>query len=172
MTLQQLRYLMAIAEHGSMNAAAGALYASQSNLSCAVADLEEELGITIFTRSNRGVTPTNEGTELLGYARQVVEQADMLQERYTHKKAPHVRLAVSSQHYAFSVQAFIQTAEEYRGDEYELILRECATSQIIDDVRDFRSEIGILYLDDFNHRALRKILDDAALGFFPCSTRR
>ena len=95
MTLQQLRYLIAIAEYGSINAAAQNLYASQSNLSTAIKELESELGITVFTRSNRGVTLTNDGTELLGYARQVVEQADMLEARYQNKGAAHLRLAVN-----------------------------------------------------------------------------
>ena len=111
MTLQQLRYLIAIAENGSISAAANSIYASQSNLSIAIRDLEKEFGITIFTRSNRGVTLTNEGTELLAYARQVVEQADMLENRFTKKATSSARLAVSAQHYAFSVRAFINVAE-------------------------------------------------------------
>ncbi len=127
MTLQQLRYLIAIAEYGSINAAAQNLYASQSNLSTAIKELEQELGITVFTRSNRGVTLTNDGTELLGYARQVIEQADMLETRYADKGATHLRLAVSTQHYAFSVQAFVNVVEACEGDEYEFILREATT---------------------------------------------
>ena len=107
MTLQQLRYLIAIAEYGSINAAAANIFASQSNLSTAIKDLEKELGIPIFTRSNRGVTLTNEGTELLAYARQVVERADLLESRYHRGIADQLRLAVSTQHYAFSVEAFI-----------------------------------------------------------------
>lgn len=166
MTLQQLRYLIAIAEFGSINAAAHNLYASQSNLSLAVKDLEDELGICAFTRSNRGVTLTNEGTELLGYARQVVEQADMLESRYA-QDAGHLRLAVSTQHYAFSVQAFVNVVEECKGDEYEFILREDATGQIIEDVRTFRSEIGIVYVDDFNERVMSKAFSDANLTFTP-----
>lgn len=167
MTLQQLRYLIAIAEYGSINAAAQNLYASQSNLSTAIKDLEQELGITIFTRSNRGVTLTNDGTELLGYARQVIEQADMLEERYAPGDARHARLAVSTQHYAFSVQAFMQVADEFVGDEYDFILRECSTGEIIDDVRTFRSELGILYLDDFNRRVMEKAFADANVVFAP-----
>lgn len=167
MTLQQLRYLIAIAEYGSINAAAQNLYASQSNLSTAIKDLEQELGITIFTRSNRGVTLTNDGTELLGYARQVIEQADMLEERYAPGDARHARLAVSTQHYAFSVQAFMQVADEFAGDEYDFILRECSTGEIIDDVRTFRSELGILYLDDFNRRVMEKAFADANVVFAP-----
>ena len=145
MTLQQLRYLIAISEHGSINAAAQSLYVSQSNLSTAIKELERELGITIFTRTNRGVTLTNDGTELLGYARQVIEQADIY----------------------FSLQAFINVAEGCASEKYDFILRECATGQIIEDVRTFRSEIGILYLDGFNTRVLRKAFDDADVAFFP-----
>lgn len=166
MTLQQLRYLIAIAEYGSINAAAHNLYASQSNLSTAIKELERELGITIFTRSNRGVTLTNDGTELLGYARQVIEQADMLEERYAPGEVNHARLSISTQHYAFSVQAFMNTIDQFPGDEYDFILRECATGEIIDDVRTFRSEAGILYLDDFNIRVLSKALADANIDFY------
>lgn len=167
MTLQQLRYLVAIAEFGSINAAAHHLYASQSNLSTAVKELESELGVTVFTRSNRGVTLTNEGTELLGYARQVIEQTDMLERRYSHNREQHLHLAVSTQHYAFSVQAFVDVVEQCEGDEYDFTLRECATGQIIDDVRNFRSEIGILYTDAFNARVMDAAFSDANLAFTP-----
>ena len=167
MTLQQLRYLIAVAECGSINAAAHSLYASQSNLSTAIKDLESELGIDIFTRTNRGVALTNEGTELLAYARQVVEQADMLENRYSKNDRSHTRLAVSTQHYAFSLQAFIQTTEQVERDSYEFILRETATGEIIEDVKTFRSDIGILFTDSFNHRALTRAFDEANLVFSP-----
>ena len=167
MTLQQLRYLIAISEHNSINAAAQSLYVSQSNLSTAMKELERELGITIFTRSNRGVTLTNDGAELLGYARQVIEQADIMENRYARGRTEHMRLAVSTQHYYFSLQAFINVAEQCASDKYDFILRECATGQIIDDVRTFRSEIGVLYLDGFNERVLTKALADASLSFSP-----
>lgn len=173
MTLQQLRYLIAIAEYGSINAAANNMYASQSNLSTAVHDLEQELGITIFTRSNRGVTLTNDGAELLGYARQVVEQANMLESRYgigaaAGKSGENAeRLAISSQHYYFCVQAFVRTAEGFSGDAYDFILRECATGRIIEDVRTFRSEAGVLYMDDFNRRVLEHAFAEANVEFTP-----
>lgn len=167
MTLQQLRYLIAIAEYGSINAAAQNMYASQSNLSTAVKELEQELGVIIFTRSNRGVTLTNDGTELLGYARQVVEQANMLEARYADKDTPHLRLAVSTQHYAFSVQAFVNVVEACEGDAYEFILRESTTAEIVDDVRAFRSEVGVLYTDNFNRRVLRRVFDDADVTYQP-----
>lgn len=167
MTLQQLRYLIAISERGSINAAAQSLYVSQSNLSTAVKELERELGITIFTRSNRGVTLTNDGTELLGYARQVIEQADMLEARYSQSDTNQMRLSVSTQHYYFSLQAFINVAETCASEKYDFVLRECATGQIIEDVRTFRSEIGVLYLDSFNERVLSRALEEADLAFFP-----
>ena len=167
MTLQQLRYLIAIAENGSISAAANNIYASQSNLSIAIKDLEKEFGVTIFTRSNRGVTLTNEGTELLAYARQVIEQADMLESRFARNETHSVRLAVSAQHYAFGVSAFINTAEHCTEDEYDFIFREAPTHEIIEDVRDFRSDVGILYIDKDNRRVLQKAFDDANLVFTP-----
>jgi len=167
MTLQQLRYLIAVAEYGSINAAARNLYTAQSNVSCAMHDLEEEFGMQIFTRSNRGVRLTSDGTELLGYARQVVEQADMLEQRFTHGTAPQERLSVSAQHYAFSVQAFVDVAGTCESDDYDFVMRETATGQILSDVRDFRSEIGILYLDSFNRPVLEKAFEDDNLVFHP-----
>ena len=161
MTLQQLRFLIAVAESGSINAAAQRLYTAQSNISNAVKSLEQELHIEIFTRSSRGVALTNDGTELLGYARQVVEQADMLEARYEDGGTPQARLAISAQHYAFSVEAFVNVVERCRDSKFEFIMRETTTSQIIDDVRAFRSDIGILYLDNFNARVLQKAFADA-----------
>ncbi len=165
MTLQQLRYLIAVAEFGSINAAAHNLFASQSNLSTAIKELETEFGITIFRRTNRGVTLTNEGHELLAYARQVVDQADMLEHRYSPSEKKHARLAISTQHYAFSVQAFIDVAESCASDEFDFVLRETSTKRILDDVRELRSDVGILYLDNHNRRYLLKLIDEAGLEF-------
>ena len=172
MTLQQLRFLIAVAESGSINAAAQNLYTAQSNISSAVKSLEGELGISIFTRSSRGVMLTADGTELLGYARQVVEQANMLEARYERNEAPQARLAVSAQHYAFSVQAFINVVEACDDEKFEFTIRETTTAQIIDDVRAFRSEVGILYLDDFNRRVLEKAFADARVSFHPLFNAR
>ena len=161
MTLQQLRYLIAIAETGSMSAAAKRMYASQSNLSIAVKELEREFGIGIFTRTNRGVALTNEGNELLAYARQIVEQ-----EHYA-SKSHEARFSVSTQHYAFCVRAFIDTVDSCEDEEYDFIMREAATGEIIDDVRTHRSDIGILYIDRHNARVLRSAFEDAQLVFHP-----
>ena len=167
MTLQQLRYLIAIAEAGSISAAAYNIYASQSNLSIAMKELEHEFDITIFTRSNRGVTLTNEGTELLAYARQVVEQADMLENRFAGNESGTRRLAISTQHYAFCVRAFINTVERCEDEDYDFVLREAPTNEIIEDVRDFRSDIGILFTDKNNERVLGQAFKDASLKFHP-----
>ena len=166
MTLQQLRYLIEVAQSGSFNAAAHQLYVSQSTLSIAIRELEEELGIEVFLRSNRGLTLTAEGTELLGYARQVVEQADLLAQRYSKSTGTRrSRLAISTQHYAFTVQAFINIVNTCNDELYDFTLREIRTSEIIRDVQEFRSDIGILFLNDFNERALVRVFDEANLQF-------
>ena len=168
MRLQQLRYIIAIAESGSMNSVARSLFVSQSSLSVAVRDLERELGIRVFNRSSRGITLTSEGVEFLGYARQVVEQADLLARHYRQKgEDAHRRLAISSQHYAFAVNAFIDFVAERDDASCEYSLRETRTSEIIEDVRSFRSDIGILYLSGSNERVLRSRLEEASLSFTP-----
>ena len=168
MTLQQLRYLIAIAECGSISSAAHSLFISQSSLSVAVREVEQETGVQVFQRSNRGITLTSDGIELLGYARQVVEQADLMNQRYARGASSQVkRLSVATQHYAFSVEAFVALAETHNLDEYTFILRETRTAEIIDDVREFRSDIGILYLDHFNSRVLSNALSDSDLVFTP-----
>lgn len=167
MTLQQLRYVIEIVNCGSMNAAAEKLFVTQPSLSNAVKELEKELGIEIFLRSSRGISLSVEGAEFLGYARQVVEQAELLEQRYTDKKPSRRLFSVSTQHYAFSVNAFVNLIREYNQNEYEFTLRETQTHDIIEDVKNLRSEIGVLYLNDFNEKVLLKILRESNLGFHP-----
>lgn len=166
MTLQQLRYLIAIAQSGSISSAAHELYISQSSLSMAVKDIERECGVTIFERSSKGITLTREGSELLGYARQVVEQADLMEARYSRQAKPVAQhLSIASQHYAFPVEAFLDFVQAYEGDGYSFCLKETRTADIIDDVREFRCDIGILYLSSFNEQVIGKALEDANLSF-------
>ena len=167
MTLQQLRYLMAVAQEGSFNAAASHLFVSQSTLSISIKELEEELGIQIFLRSNRGLKLTNDGTELLGYVRQILEQAELLENRYTTRTKERPRLTISTQHYAFCVQAFVSLTNEYDRDTYDFTLRETRTGEIIDDVRNFRADIGILYLSEANEKVLTSTFNEAHLTFTP-----
>ena len=172
MTLQQLKYIIAIADNGSINLAAKALYVSQPSLSGAVDKLEEELGITIFLRNHRGITLTPEGSEFLGYARQITEQYQLMEERYIEKKAGKKTFSVSLQHYTFAVKAFVETAKAFGMDEYELAIHETKTYEVIQNVKNFKSELGVLYLNDFNRRVLEKLFHENELEFqelFLCS---
>ena len=166
MTLQQLRQVLTIAESNSMNEAAKKLFVSQPNLSATVREVEEELGITVFMRNNRGITVTAEGEEFLGYAKQVVEQYHLLENRYLNVESKK-KFSVSMQHYSFAVKAFVQLAKEVGMDEYEFAVREEKTYEVIEDVKTFRSEIGILYLNDFNRKVLTKLFDESDLEFCP-----
>lgn len=168
LTLQQLRYVTEVVECGSINAASQNLYVSQPALSTAIKDVEQELGIEIFNRSNRGITLTNEGMEFVGYARQILEQVNLLESHYSNYTGGSIgKLSISSQHYAFGVKAFVDLVEEYDQDEYEFTLRETRTSEIIEDVKSYRSELGILYLSTFNNRIISKAITDAGLEFVP-----
>ena len=165
MTLQQLKYAVAIADKNSMNEAAKALFVSQPSLSNAIKELEREIGVTIFLRNNKGIAITMEGTAFLGYARQVVEQAELLEEKYLDVKPSKQKFGVSTQHYSFAVNAFVDLIKEYGIEEYEFTLREIRTYEIIEDVRNLRSEIGILYLSDFNEKVISKLLKESNLIF-------
>mgnify|MGYP000280749789 CR=1 FL=1 len=166
MTLQQLRQVLTIAESNSMNEAAKKLFVSQPNLSATVREVEEELGITVFMRNNRGITVTAEGEEFLGYAKQVVEQYHLLENRYLNVESKK-KFSVSMQHYSFAVKAFVQLAKEVGMDEYEFAVRETKTYEVIEDVKEFRSEIGIIYINDFNQKVLTKMIKESDLEFHP-----
>jgi hypothetical protein len=165
MTLQQLRYIIAIAEVGSITSAADKLLVSQPSLSKVVNQIEEEMGITIFNRNNRGVYLSEEGLSFLSYSRQVVEQADLLENKYKNKEKQRRVFSITSHHYAFVVNAFVALVKEYGENKYEFSLRETLTNNIIEDVRTSRSEIGVLFLSDFNRKVILKMLEDADLKF-------
>ena len=161
MTLTQLRYIIAIVDTGSMNEAAKSLFISQPSLSLAVKELEKEIGTRLFKRSNRGVSVTQEGMEFLSYARQVVEQYQLMESRYIEKKNIKKKFGVSMQHYTFAVNAFVEMVKQFGMDEYEFAVRETKTYEVIKDVKDFHSEIGILYLNEFNKKVLSKMLQES-----------
>ena len=165
MTIKQLQYAVTVAETGNMTEAARKLFIAQPSLTSAIHELEKEYGITLFFRSNKGIELTPEGDEFLGYARQVLEQANLINERYTGKSTGKQRFCVSSQHYSFAVEAFVRLLKEHGGDKYEFHMRETQTYDIIDDVAHLRSEIGILYLNSFNETIIRKTLKDNELTF-------
>ena len=165
MTLQQLRYVDQVATVGSISEAARKLFVSQPTLTESVRTLEEELRIAIFNRSAKGVTVTREGEEFLASARQILDDAGRIQEKYTGKAVRRPQFAVSCQHYAFAVEAFMEVVRECGAESYDFTLRETVTSEIIDDVARLRSEIGVMYLSRRNERALTKILKKEELSF-------
>lgn len=165
LTLQQLKYALEVASKGSMNEAARSLFISQPRLSNAIKELEKEIKITIFIRTNRGVTVTNEGAEFLGYARQVLQQFNMLEEKYLSEKPAKQHFSISTQHYTFAANAFVELVKEFGASEYEFTLRETKTYEIIEDVKNLRSELGIIYLSNYNESVLLKLLKERDLTF-------
>lgn len=167
LTLQQLRYFVAVAAEGSISAAADLLYVAQPSMSAAMKELESRVGRTLLMRSARGIALTSDGAEFLGYARQVLEQVELLEHRYLGRPAARRLLGVSTQHYSFSVDAFVRMVQASGAEEYQFSLRETRTEEIIEDVRTLRSDIGILYRNDFNRKVIDKLLRESRLVFHP-----
>lgn len=165
MTLQQLKYIVTVAEKGTISEAAKALFISQPSLTNAIRELEKEMNITIFTRTNKGVVVSNEGDLFLSYARQVLEQANLLEEKFLNVKENSPYFSVSCQHYSFAVEAFVDVIREFNGDKYDFTLRETQTYEIIEDVRRLKSEIGILYTSSKNEEVIMKLIKKNGLQF-------
>ena len=165
MTLQQVKYVIGIADSGSLNKAAERLFVSQPSLTSTIHDLEEELGITIFNRTGRGVTLTNDGAEFLASARQLYQNYQNVMEKYGEFGTIKKKFGVSTQHYSFAVKSFVEMVKDFNTNEYEFAIRETKTREVIDDVAKFKSEIGILYLSDFNRKAITSILKSKDLEF-------
>lgn len=170
MTLRQLRYIIAVAECGSISAAAEKLLVAQPSLSKAVAELEEEMEITVFFRTPKGIHLSEEGSKFLSYARQVVEQAELLEEQYKGGHRARRVFSISAQHYSFVVNAFVELVRELGEERYEFTLRESRTHDIIEDVRTSRSELGVIFLSSFNRRVILRIVENADLRFTPLFT--
>ncbi len=165
MTLLQLKYIVTAAAAGTISEAAKQLYITQPSLTLAIKELENELGITIFQRTNRGILLSAEGEEFLGYARQVIEQTSLIEERYLGNAPIRHRFCVSTQHYSFAVEAFVDLLKQYGGEEYDFRIRETQTYELIDDVSKLRSEVGVLYQNRFNETVLQKTLREKELTF-------
>lgn len=164
MTLQQINYAIVISETGSMNKAAEQLYITQPSLTNAIKELEKEIGITVFNRSGKGVSLTADGMEFLTYARQVYQQYETLQEKYSGGRIKR-KFGVSAQHYSFAVHAFVETVNNYNTCDYEFAIRETNTADVITDVATLKSELGILYLSDFNRQFILKMIQTNQLEF-------
>ncbi len=165
MTIQQLKYAVAIADAGSINKAAETLYVAQPSLTKSIKDLENEIGIVIFSRNARGAVLTNDGSEFIQYARQTIWQYDTLYDRYVSAGSQKKKFGISTQHYSFAVKSFVEMVRHFGTDEYEFAIRETKTREVIDDVASGKSEIGILYKSDFNRSAIEKILRANGLEF-------
>lgn len=165
MTLQQLRYAVTAADKGTMSEAAQSLFVAQPSLTNAIKGLEKELGITIFHRTNKGIIISNEGNEFLRYARQVLQQMNMLEEKYLDTESHKQIFSVSTQHYSFAVSAFVDLIRTFGNKNYDITLRETETYEIIEDVSNFRSEVGILYLSHENETVISKIIEKSGLKF-------
>lgn len=167
MTLQQLLYAATIARNKSMNKAAEELFISQPSLSAAMKELEEKIGIDLFLRSNRGVVITPEGEEFLAYARQMLDVYNLIEERYIEKKGLKEKFSVSMQHYTFAVQAFIHLAKDNGMEDYEFAVYETKTFEVIENVKNQKSELGVLYLNEFNQQAMKKVFRENLVEFMP-----
>ena len=165
MTLQQLKYAVTAADKGTMSEAAQSLFIAQPSLTNAIKDLEKELGITIFHRTNKGIIISNEGNEFLGYARQVLQRMNMIEEKYIDNDSHKQIFSVSTQHYSFAVSAFVDLIRTFGNKNYDFTLRETETYEIIEDVSNFRSEVGILYLSHENEAVISKIIEKSGLIF-------
>lgn len=165
MTLRQLKYIVTVAEAGTFSKAAKLLFLSQPSLTKSIKELEKEMGIIIFDRTNKGISVSKEGEIFLGYSRQVLEQAALLEEKYKVHAGGKQEFRISTQHYSFAVNAFVDLIKECGGDEYDLSLRETQTFAIIDDVSKMKSEIGILYYNEFNRMVIEKLLKSNGLKF-------
>lgn len=165
MTLQQLKYVVAVADKGTISKASKELFVSQPSLTNAIRELEKEMNISIFNRTNKGTVVSQEGEKFLRYARQVLEQASLLESAFKGNVKQKKRFCVSTQHYSFAVNAFVDLIKKYGEDEYDFSLRETETYEVIDDVAKMKSELGIVYLNSFNEKALGKIFKSNNLKF-------
>lgn len=165
MTLQQLKYLVTVADCGNITGAAEKLFISQPSLSAAIHSLEDEMGVTAFVRSNKGVTVTREGEELLSFARMLLEQADNMKDHFGSGERRVPKFSVSCQHYSFAVNAFVDLIKKYDADQYSFIIRETQTGEIIEDVSNGKSEIGVIYLSEHNEEVISKLIRNNNLIF-------
>lgn len=165
MTLQQLRYAIGIAKVGSFNKAAETLFISQPSLTAAIRDLEEEIGIVIFNRTSRGVSLTAAGEEFIAQANQLYHHYETIRERYSKGEAQRKKFAVSTQHYSFAIKSFVEMVKKFNLDDYDFAISETKTKEVIDDVSSLKSEIGVLYLSDFNRKYITYLLKERDLEF-------
>lgn len=171
MNITQIKYVLAIAASSSMREAATKLFISQPALSLSVRDLEEELGILLFDRTNKGITLTAEGREFLSYAKRAVGQYEILEDRYLSGNSDREQFSVSTQHYNFAIKAFAEVVRNYDPDRYLFSLHETKTREVLEDVRTMKSEVGIISFSGTNEGVLKKLFREYQLAFTPLMQR-
>lgn len=166
MTLQQCRYLVEIAKHRSMSQAAEALYVTQPSLSKAIKELEESLAITILERTNKGVSFTKDGEELLFYAQILLDQVASMEYHFQKRQQEMQRkITISSQHYGFAVEAFVKLTKHLGERHYQLGLREGRSTKVIEDVFSGKSIIGVLAIHEKNRENFERYFAQKSLVF-------
>ena len=164
MTLQQLKYVKCVAKYKSMNKAADELFITQPSLSCNIKRLEEELGFAIFIRFNKGVEITEEGAGFLEYAGRVLEQYDLLEEKFIYKGEKQ-RCSICIQHDFMLARIFFNLVKETEADRYEYRVLEAEADKVIENVKLQKSELGILYFNKFNEKTFEKLCRENDLEF-------
>ena len=172
MTIQQCRYAVEIANCGSFNEAAKRLFVTQSGVSNAIKELEAELQIIIFERTNHGISISLDGSEFLEYASQIIAQADMIEKRYNTSGNNKRRFSISMHHYDFTAKAFVQLLKDEKAPKYTFSIKEAKTIEVIEDVTNLRSDIGILYTSSFNDKVMSRIFAKNNLVFTPLFVTR
>lgn len=171
MNINQLKYVLEVARSSSMREASTKLYVSQPALSASIHDLEEEIGILIFERTNKGISLTDEGREFLSYAKKAVGQYEILEERYLSTDSDKEHFSVSTQHYNFAIKAFTDVIREMEPDKFIFSIHETKTKEVLEDVRSLKSEVGIVPFSGSNEALIKKLFRDYQLDFVPLMRR-
>jgi len=171
MTILQLKYVLAIANSASMREAASKLFVSQPALSASIRELEEELGIKIFERTNKGISLSDEGSEFLVYAKQAVSQYKLIEDRYMENDNDKIHFSVSMQHYVFALHAFVDTVKNFDNSKYVYSVHETRTDEVLTNVKKLKSEIGIVAYSKANENVLKKLFREYQLSFYPLMVR-
>lgn len=171
MTILQLKYVLTIAASPSMREAASKLFVSQPALSATIHELEEELGIKIFERNNKGITLSEQGREFLAYAKQAVSQYELIEDRYIENDKYKKHFSVSMQHYVFAVHAFVNTVKRADAKRFVFSVHETKTDEVLSNVKNMESEIGIIAYSRSNENILKKLFREYQLEFHPLMIR-
>lgn len=171
MNITQIKYVLEIASSSSMREAATKLFVSQPALSASVSELEDELGILIFERTNKGISLTDEGREFVSYAKKAVGQYEILEDRYLSKDSDKERFSVSTQHYNFAIKAFTDVIKTADPERYVFSVHETKTRDVLEDVRTMKSEVGIISFSGASERVIKKLFREYQLEFTPLMQR-